>query len=87
MTKRLGKSGDGSIIITSTGEEPTSARRSKRHYQLWKLAKDLSKEEISMLITKRKEELKYEKDPEEIRNLRTDITILESSYKIKNKKK
>lgn len=85
MTKRIGKTESGRIIITTTGEEPTSARRSKRHYQLWKFAKTLHLDEIEFLISKRRTEIKYERNPDEIRNLRTDIRILEDIHIIVRK--
>jgi len=66
--------------------EPKSAKRSQRHYQLWKLAETLTPNEIRYLITVRKEKIKYEKDSFEIKELRTDIKILEDEYKIIKRK-
>ena len=40
-----------------------------------------------MLITKRRNDIKYEKNPEEVKNLRTDIRILEDAHMIKRSKK
>lgn len=74
-----------SIKIKKSGEEPSSAKRSKRHYQLWKLAESLELGDIQYLVTIRKNKLKYEEDPDEIRNLRTDIKILEETYTIKKR--
>jgi len=68
-------------------EQPSSAKRSQRHYQLWKFAKDLELDEIRLLIVKRKESLKYEKDSREIWDLKTDIKILSDTFKIKYKKR
>ena len=82
MTKRVGTTNNRRVVITTTGEQPKSARANKRYYQLWKFAKELKPEEIQLLITKRKNNLKYEKDYEQIRILRTEITILEDTHKI-----
>ena len=87
MSKRIGRTDSGRTIITSTGEEPKSARASKRWYQLWKMVQDISPEEIEFLISKRRNQLKYEKDFEEINNLRTDISVLEDAYKINKRKR
>ena len=86
MTERKGTTDNHRTIITTTGEEPKSSRRTKRHYDLWKLAKTLELDEIEFLISKRKKELKYEKSMSEIRNLRTDIRILEDSHIINREK-
>ena len=53
------------------------------NYPLWKLACDLSYDEISMLITDRKHKLKYEKDENEKSSLRRDIMILIDAYQLK----
>ena len=68
-------------------DQPRSAKRSKRHYQLWKMIKKMKLEEIEFLVTKRKNDLKYETNPDEIRNLRTDICILEDAHEIIRKRK
>jgi hypothetical protein len=44
-------------------------------------------DEIEFLITKRKNDLKYETHYDEIRNLRTDIRILEDAHKIIRKRR
>ena len=62
------------------GEDiPKSA---KDNWALWNLCKDLSLEEIRVLIGKRKNDIKYEKSNEKIKLLRTDICILEDAYEI-----
>ena len=66
---------------------PKSAKRSKRHYRLWKMVERMTLEEIEFLITKRKSDLRYETNPTEIRDLRTDISILNDAYDIVNKRK
>lgn len=68
-------------------ETPKSAKSSRRHYQLWKMIEKMKLEEIEFLVTKRKNDLKYETNPDEIRNLRTDICILEDAYNIIKKRK
>jgi len=65
-------------------KKPKSANA---NWWLWKLCEDLSLEEIQVLITKRKNELKYEKDNKRIRELKTDIAILLDAYEIIKKKK
>jgi len=82
----LNKTDKNRTIIRTNSEEPISARRSKRHYRLWKLARSLSLNEIEYLITIRKNKLKYESNCIEIRNLRTDIIILEDTYRIVKRK-
>lgn len=66
-------------------EEPKSAKRSRRHYQLWKLARTLELDEIEWLISKRRQDLRHEGDRDKIRDLRTDIVILERTHRIKKK--
>lgn len=83
---RKGTTDDGRIIITTTHEEPKSARGNARYYQLWKLASELNLEEIEFLITKRKNDLKYVSDVDEIKVLRTEISILGDTYNIVKKK-
>ena len=81
------KTNKGRIIIRKRGEDiPTL---SKYNYQLWKFCISLEPNELMVLISKRKEDLKYEKDFDIIKNLRTEILLLEDTYKImirKNKK-
>jgi len=67
-------------------EVPASARASKRFWAFWKMVKKLTPNEIEFLISKRMNELKYEKDYKEIRNLKTEICILEDAYEIMNKR-
>jgi len=75
----------GRIIIRKRGsEEPISARN---NWTLWVLCRDfLTSNEIQFLITKRKNDLKYEKNPIKVRELRTDIRILEDAYYIIKRK-
>jgi len=82
---RKNRTGNNSIIIRKNGkEEPVSARN---NWALWKLCRDdLSLNDIQFLISKRKADLKFETNPEKIRKLRTDISILTSAYKIKKNK-
>ena len=77
MTKRVGTTEGGRVIITATGEEPKSARRSKRHYQLWKLTETLDLDEIEMLITKRRNDIKHETNPEEVKK-RGEQSLIDS---------
>ncbi len=88
MTKRTGTSENGRIILTSTGEEPKSARANKRYYALWKFVDEyLDLQDIQVLITKRKNDIKYESDNDKVTILRTEILLLEDAYKIKRNKK
>jgi len=68
--------------IEVVNEEPRSARANKRNWDMWKFAEELNPEEIQFLITRRKEKLRYETNTDEVRNLRTDISILEDAYRI-----
>ena len=83
---RLGSTDNGRTLITKYGEEPKSARGNKRYYQLWKLAMELTLDEINMLVTKRRTEIRYKSDQKEIRILRTEILLLEDCYKIVRRK-
>ena len=66
---------------------PKSATANKNTRALWKLCQELSPEEIKVLFIKRKQELKYEKDPIKIKELRMDMAILNDSYEIIKRKK
>jgi len=87
MKKRTGRSDKGRTILSEYDEEPKSARRDQRCWQLWRLCKDLDPIEITILITKRKGELKHTKNKDKIKILRTDISILEDSYRIISRKR
>jgi len=77
---RDNKTDNGRIVIRYRGdEEPQLARK---NWQLWLLCKGLELGDIQFLITKRRNQLKYENNPESIKILRTDIMILEDSYRI-----
>jgi hypothetical protein len=65
-------------------DEPKSARS---NWQLWKLCQDLSLDEIRVLVSKRKQDIKYEKDLDKIRQLKTDISILTEAYEIIKRRK
>ena len=81
---RKNKTDFGRTIVRKRGsEEPLSA---KNNWDLWKLCQELNPEEISFLITKRKSQIKYSNDNEEIRILREDIIILEDAYRILKRK-
>jgi len=64
-------------------EFPKSA---KNNWQLWKFCETITLDEITILISKRKNDLKYEKDNEKILQLRTDISILTDAYEIMKKR-
>lgn len=69
-------------------EEPKISRwASGELHQLWKLAESLNLDEIQMLVTKRKQDIKWEKDSERIKKLRTEIKLLEDMYTIKERSK
>jgi len=68
-------------------EEPKSARRNKYCWQFWRFCKDLEPIEVSVLISKRKKDLKYTTDSVKIKEIRTEISILEDTYKILKRKR
>ena len=65
---------DGRTIIKKKGSEESISARG--NWQLWKFALTLKPEEIEMLITKRINSLKYEKNANTIKGLRRDIRLL-----------
>jgi len=65
------------------GSKEPVPRRARHNYPLYKLAKDLKLEEISLLITVRKNKIKYEQDYNKIMEYKRDILLLEDMYKIK----
>ena len=71
------------VILRKRGE-PIS-KLANTNYPLWKLAKESSLDELSMLMTKRKYELKYENRDVENRSLRREILLLNDVYKIKKR--
>jgi len=79
---RKGTSDKGRTVITTKGEEPKSARASKEFYQLWKFLETLNSEEIQVILTIRRNKIKHSNDFEEIRDLRTEILIIEDAYRI-----
>ena len=60
---------------------------SRKHWDLWKFAQELKLEEISMLIVKRKNELKYSKNNQDIKNLKEEIGVLNEAYKLVKRRK
>ena len=70
--------GNGRIILRKRGSRESISARN--NWQLWKLALTLNLDEIEFLITKRKRELKYEKNYDKVRLLRTEIMILEDAH-------
>jgi len=66
---------------------PKSAKANRETWQLWKMCENLSPDEIRVLIKKRKNDLKYEKNPEGIKKLRTDISILNEACVIMTKRR
>ena len=81
---KKGTTNNGRIILRKKGgEEPLSARA---NWDLWKLCQTLTSEEITFLITKRRNDIKYESDSNAIRSLRRDILLLEDAYKIIKRK-
>jgi len=71
------------LLRKKGGEEPKSARA---NWYLWKFANTLNPDEIEFLITKRKQDLKYEYCPSGIRILRTEILLLEDVHRINRRK-
>jgi hypothetical protein len=65
-------------------DTPKSA---KGNWQLWKLCQELNLEEIQVLVGKRKNDLKYEKDAKKIKDLKRDISILLDAYEIIRKRR
>jgi len=76
----LGKS--NGILFTKYGELPHLARS---NWNLWRLVKDLNKNEIKVLITSKIKQLKRAKTDDEIKEIRRDIVLLSDAYKIKNR--
>lgn len=68
-------------------EQPKSAKADKDTWALWKLCETLTPEEIKMLWLKRKQDMKYEKDQEQIKRLRTEMAILNDAYEIIKRRK
>lgn len=71
------------IILRKRGD-PIS-KLAKANYPLWKLSQSLSLSELTMLMTKRKHDIKYENNSDKVRELRRDILLLNDSYKIKKR--
>jgi len=76
--KKVSKAWKENIRITT--HQPVSARKNADTYALWKFALTITHDEITVLIKKRKHELKYEKDHTRIQQLRTEILVLEKAY-------
>ena len=70
------------VLFTKYGEIPNLARS---NWNLWKLAKDLTEQEIKVMIRDKKRQLRATSDQEEIKNLRRDIVLLSEAYKIKKR--
>ena len=62
-------------------------KSAKSNWQLWKICQDLKLEEIRVIIGKRKQDIKYEKDKNKICGLRRDIKLLEEAYEIIKRRK
>ena len=82
MTKKKGTTDKGRTILSTNTEFPKSITHDKDVYYLWKFAKTLNPEEISFLITKRKQDLKFIKDPVLIKKIRFEISILVDTFRI-----
>jgi hypothetical protein len=67
-------------------DEPKSAKANKDTWGLWKLCETLTLDEIKMLWVKRKQDLKYEKNPDGIKRLKTEMSILNDAYEIMKKR-
>ncbi|MBE3093925.1 MAG: hypothetical protein IMZ52_02760 [Actinobacteria bacterium] len=65
---------------------PKSAKENKNTWALWKFCETITPDEITILIGKRKQDIKYEKNMSKIRELRTDISILTDAYEIMKKR-
>jgi hypothetical protein len=87
MDRYQNKTDDGRTIISTTGlEDSIIARSSSETWQFWKFLETLSPNEISFLITNRRNKLKYMSDPDEIKSLRNDIVLLEDAYRINKRR-
>jgi len=86
--RRKGSYDKGRTVLNrKLQEEPKSARANKRYYQLWKFLENLKPEELQLLITKRKNDIKYlERDVEKLNILKTEILIIEDAYRIIKRK-
>ena len=71
------------VILRKRGD-PIS-KSAKSNYPLWRLATTLSLSELTILMTKRKYEMRYETSPEIVKNMRREILLLNDAYKIKKR--
>ena len=65
---------------------PKSAKANKNTWQLWKFCETITADEIIVLFTKRKQDLKYEKDIKRINELKTELSVLNEAYEIMKKR-
>ena len=72
-------------VILRKRSEPIS-KSAKSNYQLWKLASTLSLSELSLLINKRRQDIKYETSSSIISKLREEMLLLSDAYSIKKRK-
>jgi hypothetical protein len=73
----------GRIIIRKQ-KEPIPAL-SKYNYQLYKVCKDASLEELTTLISEKRRDCRYAVSEEILKRCKTDIKLLEDLYTIKSK--
>jgi hypothetical protein len=71
------------LIFKKKGSKEPITKRAKSNYPLYKLAKDLNLDEITVLVTIRRNKIKYETDYNKILEYKEDILLLEDLYKIK----
>lgn len=71
------------IKLTKTGKQISVSSRG--NWRLWKLANEITPEEIRALINKKVTSIKYAKDSREVSQLRQDILILGDAYTIQKK--
>ena len=63
-----------------------TARRTSENYQFYKFLQQFNDEELQILFKKRKEECKYS-DNQKIRQLRTEMAIINDVYEKRQKEK
>jgi hypothetical protein len=78
---------NGRILLTPRGiEKSISARKSKETLMFWKFIKTLSPNEIQMLISRRKNDIKYIDNNEDLTQIKLEIKLLEDAYKLSTKR-
>lgn len=75
---------NGRTIVSKTGKE--QPRSAKAHWDLWKVARESTPNEIVALVMVRKRRIASTKDKLEIKRLRSEIKMLCDAYRIVKRK-